>query len=340
MKFRLHKKTRSKHPIVRILLATLLLLMIGVAVATFILYRTYQGNLRPRTSEQTTIVVTIEPGTGNAAIGELLHKKAVIKSDWAFVWYLKGNEAQDQLKAGTYVLSSSQSVAEIVKILVAGKVATDQVTILPGQRIDEIQAALIKSGFRAEDVVAALEPTQYKDHPALSEKPPAAGLDGYLYPETFQKVAETTAADIVRLSLNEMDSHLTPEIRQAIKARGLSVHQGVILASVVDGEVSTLEDRAKVAQVFYKRLGSSIKLESNASDEYAKLNPAYDTYKIDGLPPGPLSNVTKTSLQAVANPASTDWLFFVSGDDGTTHFSMTVSEHEDLIRKYCTKLCQ
>ena len=128
------------------------------------------------------------------------------------------------------------------------------------------------------------------------------------------------------------------------------MHQGITLASIIEREASTPEDRSRVAQVFYRRISEGRRLQSDATALYgAALNgaepsahyeSAYNTYSHDGLPPGPISNVSASSLAAVANPASTDYLYFVAGDDGQTYFSHTLAEHEALTQQHCTRACQ
>src|SRR5690606_29497356 len=137
---------------------------------------------------------------------------------------------------------------------IEGKVASDLVTIVPGQRIDQINETLVKAGFSTDEVNNALDPAVWVDHPALTDKPAEASLEGYIYPESFQKTGETTAKDIVKLALDEMESKFTPELRQAVSKQGMTLHQAVTLASVIEREVHVPEDRAQVAQVFLKRL--------------------------------------------------------------------------------------
>jgi UPF0755 protein len=312
---------------------------LGLVISALVVRNTYNQNLKPLSNISKKHVVTIQPGSSTAQISNALKSRGVIKSEWAFEWYVRNRQPKDELKAGTYVFDQTQSVPEIVNIIIGGKVATDLVTILPGKRLEDSKADFIKAGFSHAEVEAAFEPSQYSSHPALSEKPKEATLEGYLYPETFQKTAETKLKEVILLSLDEMALRLTDEVKKAIAKQGLNVHQAIILASIIEGEVSSPEERALVAQVFEKRLKEGIRLESNATDEYAKINPAYDSYKIDGLPPGPISNFTESSLKAVAYPAGTDWLYFVTGDNGVTHFSKTLQEHEALVAKYCTTLC-
>ncbi len=308
----------------------------------------YNVNLRPlNIASQKSIPITIVSGSSLKDIASLLKNKGVIKSDWAFTQYVRNKNASNDLKAGTYELSPRQSVPEIVSIISGGKISATLITILPGQRLDQIRKTFISSGYSASDVDNALNPTLYKDHPALVDKPANASLEGYLYPESFQKTG--TAQDIIRQSLDEMQKRLTPDIRNAMQAEGLSVHQGITLASIVDQEASKQDDRNRIAQVFLTRLKNHIRLESDVTAFYGAIiaghspsvnyNSVYNTYMHGGLPPGPISNVTDSSLQAVAHPAHTAYLYFIAGDDGTVYFATTQAEHDAQISQYCHVGC-
>ena len=339
----------------KVWLIMLILLIVGCTVAAVLVRENYNQNLKPVNGSQRTVLVTIPQGSTIREIGKQLQDQGLIKSSWAFERYIYSQNVRDKLQAGSYYLRPSLGVKEIVEILTQGKVATDLVTILPGKRIDEIKTAFVnKSGFSPEVVDSALVPDQYADHPALSDKPKQASLEGYLYPETFQKTADTRPESIVRLSLDEMHKYLTPEIRAGITRQGLTVHQGVILASIIEREVGNVSDRPKVAQVFLKRLRADMPLESDATASYGAIlagaepsityDSPYNTYKHKGLPPGPISNSSRTSIEAVANPASTDFLYFVSGDDDSegnsvTYFSRTLQEHEANVEAHCRKKC-
>jgi UPF0755 protein len=313
--------------------------------------RVYNENLKAVNANQKRIIVTIPRGSSVKDIATLLHQRGLIRSTWAFVQYAKSKDVQDQFKAGTYSLQPSQDVPSIVDALTQGKILTNLVTIPPGSRIDQVRQILIDNGFAAAGVDAALNPNLYRNHPALSDMPSdATSLEGYLYPESFEKTADTKPQEIIRESLDEMQKRLTPEMREAIQKQGLTVGQGIILASIVEQEVSKPADKPQVAQVFLKRLRQDMMLESDVTAFYGAIlahqtnssvtfDSAYNTHFHNGLPPGPISNVSKSSLDAVANPASTDWLFFVSGDDGVTYFSKTVEEHEALVAQHCKTLC-
>jgi len=332
----------------RLLWVSVFLVVLFVAAA--IVVRTmYYHNLQPVSSSQQVTLVTIKTGTTSVEIANMLQDKKLIRSSAVFQWYIRTKDVRDKMQAGTYALRPSMSVQEIVNVLVQGSVKSDLVTILPGQRLDQVRQALINAGFSPDAVDAALVANNYTGHVALADKPATAGLEGFLYPDSFQKDNTTSPGMIIGESLDEMAKHLTPDIRAGFASHGLTVYQGVTLASIVEKEVSKSSDRAQAAQVFLKRLSIDMTLGSDVTAFYGAIiagkdpsttfESAYNTLQHKGLPPGPIANVSESSLQAVAHPASTDWLFFVAGDDGTTHFSKTLEEHEALTKQYCHKLC-
>ncbi len=317
----------------RIILVSVGLILIGLA-ATTVVRHTYFASLKPVQSDSEVVqLVTIARGATVDEIGKQLHASGLIRSPWAFKLYVGSKNVRDALQAGTYSFSPSQSVAQIVTLLSHGKVATDLVTIVPGQRLEQIRTTLINYGFKETEVEAALDARVYADNPALVDKPAGASLEGYIYPESYQKDGNTLPQEIIERALEEMDKRLTPELRQAFAAQGLSPYQAIILASVVEREVARPDERAQVAQVFLKRIRSDIPLQSDAIRKY------FDSYGKLGLPPEPLGNVTIGTLQAVAHPANTNWLYFVTGDDGVTHFSATLDEHNANVSKYCHTGC-
>lgn len=323
MVYRHLKKKRA----LRWIIVAVVLVAIISTIAVFGARNYYNQNLKSVSKDQTLVEVTIESGANLKDISQILKEKNLIRSRNVFEQHVRNNGAAEDIKAGTYELSPSYGVPEIVSILTQGKIVSKLVTILPGSTIKQVEKTLINSGFSESDVKQALNPANYADHPALVDKPTEASLEGYLYPESFERTSTTTANQIITSSLDEMQKRLTPEIRQAINSQGLSIYQAVILASIVENEVSKPEERNQVAQVFLKRLKMGMQLQSNATDN---LPPEYDTYAIAGLPPEPISNITESSLQAVAHPAQTDFVYFVTGSDCVTRFSKTVAEHDAL----------
>ncbi len=311
----------------------------------------YRHNLQAVSPSQHNVVVTIEPGSSVGDIADKLEETGLIRAAWAFELYVRNSSSKGSLQAGSYTLRPSFGVVEIVRQMTQGEVNRNLFTILPGQRLDQIRSALINNGgFSESEVDAALKPEQYMDEPALSDKPAFANLEGYLYPDSYEKTDATTAESIIREALAQMDSNLTDDIKQGFKDQGLSVHEGIILASIVTQEVNNPDDMSTVAQVFLSRLKQDMHLESDVTVIYGALKAGqptslsfdseYNTFNNKGLTPGPISNVNKTVMSAVANPKSTDYLFFVAGDDGRTYFSRTLSEHERLVDEHCKKLCE
>lgn len=340
------KKRRWLRAIVAVIIVLVLLAGGGLGAARI----WYDRNLQPAQSESSTIRIEIPLGSSIDQIAKILHDKRVIRSTLAFRTYVRSKEYSDSLKAGVFEFDPSKSVQDVVAILVNGDEASDLITIPPGLRLDQLKARFVKAGFTAAEVDAGFAPEQYKNHPALVSKPKDASLEGYLYPESFKKSSSTTVSDIITLSLNEMAKRLTPERIEGFARSGLTSHQAVILASIIEKEVVSPEDRRVVAQIFIRRLKEGTPLGSDVTYEYAaaitgdvaspELDSPYNTRKYDGLPPGPISNVDESALDAVANPATTNYLFFLSGDDDKTYYANTNEEHEKNIADHCQKKCQ
>jgi UPF0755 protein len=344
----------------RVLLVFIVLFVFVGVGGILVTRRLYLDNLKPvNVADSAQKIFVIPSGASVDDIAGQLHGQKLIRSVPAFKQYVRSKQVSENFKAGTYRLSPSQSVGDIVTILTEGKIAIDLFTILPGRRIDQIRQDFIAAGFSAAAVDKALDPANYAGHAALVDKPVGASLEGYLYPDSFQKTADTDPGLIISASLNEMSEHLTPALRADYAKEGLTTHQAITLASIIEREVASQADRATAAQVFFKRLSVGMQLGSDVTaiygavldnvdlpDNYARAaevaiahDSPYNTRMHAGLPPGPISNVTKSGLEAVAKPAGTDYLYFVAGDDGITYFSKTNEEHEALIQQHCKELC-
>lgn len=344
-------KRRRRLPLKLIILP---LLVAAVLVALFIGVRhLYNENLKPVSSSDKVVSVEIAMGSTTKEIASNLKQKGLIRADWAFQWYVNNASIRDKLQAGTYELRPNQSVEQIVAQLTRGAIATKLVTIVPGSTIAQVKQAFVDSGFQKEEVEKALDPGLYADSPVLADKPVnIASLEGLLYPDSFQRDNSTEPQQIVRQSLDLMQKQLTPEVRAAFARQGLTTYQGLTLASIVEKEVPDGPDRPVVAQVFLKRLKINMPLATDASDKYGaslvgkptdnsavNLDTPYNTRLHGGLPPTPIGAPTNTAIKAVTNPANTDWLFFVSGDDDVTYFSKTIQEHEALTQQHCKVKC-
>lgn len=326
-----------------------LVLVIIIGAIIFVRHQYYQ-DLKPVSNDQRTQIVTILSGSSVKQIASILAGRHLIHNAQVFEWYVHSKELYSSLQAGTYALSPSEDVPTIANTLTKGKVATKLVTILPGRRIDQVRADLINDGFSPAAADSALKPSHYQNLPALSFKPASqTSLEGLLYPDSFERTSTTDPSVIVRESLIEMGKELSPSLQAAFAKEGLSTYQGITLASIVEQEVASPTDREQVAQVFLSRLKQGMRLGSDVTANYGAIQAGkapslsydspYNTLTHKGLPPGPISTVSADSLQAVAHPAQTDWLYFVTGDNGKTYFETTLQQHQADTAKYCHKLC-
>ncbi|MDN5274888.1 MAG: Aminodeoxychorismate lyase [Candidatus Saccharibacteria bacterium] len=325
-----------------------IIILAGILTAggAFVWYKTA---LRPVSDSTTTKVrVQIVEGTSPSAIGTLLEEKHVIRSQLAFDLYTRLSNTKSKLQAGTYNLSPSQSTEEIVTHLVSGNTDDISITFLPGATLAEDRTVLIKAGYSAEEVDAALGETY--DHPLFAGKPASADLEGYIYGETYSFPSDATVSQILLRTFDQFYSTIQKDdLVTGFKQQGLDLYQGITLASIIQREVSHVTDQKQVAQVFFKRLAMGMALGSDVTYQYAakklgvtpspSLDSPYNTRINPGLPPGPIASPGETSLQAVAAPATGDYLYFLSGDDDITYFARTDAEHEANIRDHCKIKC-
>lgn len=323
-------------------LVAVVFLAIITAVGAVLWYRQALAPVDVNDTEKVRIVV--EEGSTVGQIGQLLESNDLIKSPLAFDIFARNRE----LQAGGYALSRSMSVGEIVDHLEGGKFDEFDITLLPGSTIWDIQENLVQSGYTPEEVSAALA-AEY-DHPLLTSKPADASLEGYIFPDTYRLAGDTTVEELFVRTFDELYNRLNESnLISQFEARNLSLYEALTLASIVQKEVALPEDERQVAQIFYKRLAEDMPLGADATFIYGArvlgveprvtLDSPYNTREVVGLPPGPISNMGMSALEAVANPAEGDYLYFVSGDDGTTYFSNTLEEHEEATRLYCHENC-
>jgi len=331
-----------------LLIAVAILLLLG---GIWAVRDIYYNNLKPVSSSSKTVYFTVQQGWSIQQIAASLQQQGLIRSATAFKNYATTKELRGSLQAGTYILSPSMSVQDIVNKMINGDVAKNLLTILPGKRLDQIKQAFAAAGYSSDEIATAFNPASYLGDPAIDSLPNGASLEGYLYPDSFQKTTGTPAEAIVKESLDEMYAHLTPSIVQGFADHGLSVYQGVTLASIINQETDDPAYQPTVAQVFLKRLNQGMPLESNVTANYAadvagvarstNIDSPYNTYLQPGLTPGPIGNVTASALKAVAFPSNTDYLYFVA--DENTHklyFSTTQDEHNAQAKIHCPNTCE
>lgn len=330
------------------LLVSILTILIALGAGTYVWYG---QQLKPvdETSD-TKKVVTIKKGSNPTMISELLYEEGLIRSQLAFMVYTRVERVQGGLQAGTYRLSPSESTQDIVKHLSSGSVDTFSITFLPGATLMDNREAFIKAGYEANEVDLALSKSY--DSSLFNGKPASADLEGYIYGETYSFSTDATVESILEHTFEQYYSVVKSEGLEAkFKAQGLSLYEGITLASIIQREASPGgSDMPQIAQVFYTRMERGMELGSDVTYQYIadktgvprspNLDSPYNTRKYPGLPPGPISAPGKKALVAAANPAKGDYVYFLSGDDDITYYAKTLDGHEANIRNHCQEKCK
>jgi UPF0755 protein len=310
------------------------------------------------------IKITIAKDSTLSQISKQLEEQSIIRNSTAFDIYTRLSGKGNGLKAGTYRLSPAETTPQIICHLVNGSVDQFSITFYPGATLTDktnnskkydVTTVLKKAGYSDQEITTALQATY--SGPLFEGKPSSADLEGYIYGETYNFNTGATVQDILKRIFDEFyqvvqDNNLV----QDFKSHGLDLYQGITLASIVQREINSpqnqnqpTQDQKQAAQVFYSRLGLGISLGSDVTYQYIadktgvardpSLDSPYNTRIVVGLPPGPIAVPSLTALMAVAQPATTDYLFFLSGDDNVTHFARTDAEHQANIANYCKIKC-
>jgi UPF0755 protein len=339
-------KKRSKK---RIVLYVLLSILILIIVAIIGLFMWYQEQLKPvASSGDSRVRLTIAPGSSPSSIASKLKSEGLIRSTTAFSIYTKLSDTENTLKAGVYNLKPSETTQQIVDHLVSGKQDTFSLTFLPGDTLVNNRKKLIGAGYGEQEVDAALSKTYSR--PLFAGKPAQADLEGYIYGETYEFNSTDNVETILNKTFDEYEKAITANnLVEGYKKQGLTLYQGITLASIVQREVTGVEDEKQVARVFLNRMKAGMSLGSDVTYQYAAkkmgvaptplLESPYNTRKYTGLPPGPIAAPGLGSLQAVATPGSNDYLFFLSGDNDVTYFAKTDAEHQKNIVNHCKVKC-
>lgn len=330
---------------------SLLALLSGFLLSAVGLALWYSAQLQPvNANSKAQQDITITSGSTPKQIAAQLKEKNLIRSDTAFLWYTRFNKIQNTLQAGTYKLSQAKSTPEIAKKLSSGEVDTFSIIFLPGATVMQDKKVFEELGYSTQSVDAAFAKTYTS--PLFSGKPTSADLEGYIYGETYSFVTGTSVEAILERTFSEYLSVVKENNLVSLYAsRGLSLYQGITLASIVQREASADgSDMPQIAQVFYNRLASDMPLGSDVTYQYIadktgvkrdpRLDSPYNTRIYKGLPPGPIATPGLKALLAVATPAQSDYLYFVSGDDDVTYFAKTLEEHEANVKNHCHEKCQ
>ena len=319
----------------KLLIATILLAAVGV-------FWLYFSNLQPVSSEGQAQEFTIKSGERPTTVATQLKAAGLIRSRDSFITYLNLHGLRSDIKAGSYSLAPSDSSSKIADIITSGKNLANRLVIPEGYRLSQIKDLASQHGISKADFEVAVR----APHPQafLAGRPAGVDLEGYLFPDSYAINGQTSAMSLVNAMLDDFGQRVGPQYASAFAAEGLTLHQGLTLASIVEREVNKPSDRPIVAQIFLKRFHLGMPLGSDVTTQYASdlagtafnlnLDSPYNTRKNAGLPPGPICSPGLNTLDAVAHPAATEYLYFLAGSDGVTYYANTLAEHNANVAKH------
>jgi UPF0755 protein len=304
----------------------------------------------PASADDTVTRFTINPGETAATIAPRLDREGLVSDGQLFLYLVKYRGVDAQLEAGEYELRPDMTMDEIIDELQHGRLREVSITIPEGWRAEQTAELLEEKGIADGDEFLALVRAGSTAYDFLVARPEGASnsLEGYLFPETYRIPADYAAAAVLDLLLATFAERFSPEMRQAATDNGLTVHEVVTLASIVEREAVVPEERPIIASVYLNRLAQGMYLQSDPTVQYAlgyqedtgqwwkipmsleedvQVDSPYNTYMYPGLPPGPLCSPGLASIEAVLEPAETPYLFFFSKFDGSHAFAETYEEH-------------
>lgn len=300
---------------------------------------------------------TIAPGETADTIAANLAAAGLLNNSELFLNYLRYNGLDAQLEAGEYIVDPQQTIPQIATALTTAVVREATVRFVEGWRLEQM------ADYLADNPTANIDASQFlaiaqrqaafdlAPYTFLADLPATATLEGFLFPDTYRVPLDADAVYLVDLMLRTFDRRVTADMRQGYQTQGLTIHQAVTLAAIVEREAVVASERPVIAGVFYNRLAQGMRLEADPTVQYPlgyqaetdswwksplwlvdlELDSPYNTYRYAGLPPGPIANPSLSSLEAVAFPAETPFIFFVADCQaavpGSHAFSVTYEEH-------------
>lgn len=342
-----------------LIIVIIIVLLIVFLVAGSIIW--YNSAISGTEGNDEQIIIEIGEGSTVATVGALLEEKGIIKSELAYKIYIKTNNVNNII-AGKYCFTPSMNLDEITEILTEGKIYKgDEIrfTYIEGKNIRWLATKIAeKTNHTEEEVYALLEDEEYinkmiKKYWFITEEIKNEyiyyTLEGYFYPDTYIfENGDIPVEDIFSIMLNQM-ANVLDEYKEEIENGSMTVHQILTMASIVELESVQDEDRSGIAGVFYNRLKEGMSLGSDVTTYYAwkidmgerdltyeELN-TYNPYNTRGpemqgkIPIGPISSVSKASIEAVINPKETEDLYFVADKNGKVYFSKTYEEHQNTV---------
>ena len=302
-------------------------------------------------SEKKLIIIKVKKGMSFHQVAELLKTAGLIDNIFYFKFLAWFRGEMTKIKSGEYAFEPGISNQSILNILVSGKIQLHKITFPEGYNIYEIARDLEKQNFlKAKDFLSVCHDSHFIEK-LLGEK--RNSLEGYLFPDTYYLPQPIDAKHLIKQMVKSFFTvYEQVKIKNSKRKIQLNRHETVILASIVEKETGLAKERALIASVFYNRLKKRMRLESDPTILYGMMKKAgglvplnirkkdilqktpYNTYRISALPKGPISNPGEKALKAVFEPELSDFLYFVSRNDGSHVFSKTYKEHKKNVEIY------
>lgn len=282
--------------------------------------------------------IRIETGSTVTAIAKRLKKERVIRSPWLLRTLAVATGASRRLTAGDHPFDGRMTAWEVLQELQVPRDVTQSVTIPEGLRKERIVGILAR-----KLKLDARRLSKLVNDPAFCEKLGirAKNLEGYLFPETYRVSVSANEEQVLTVLVNQFHEVFDDRLRRQAERLGMSVHEAVTMASIIEGEAQVGSERRTISAVYHNRLKRGMRLQADPTVQYAipdgprrlfykdyAYPSPYNTYRHNGLPPGPILSPGAGSLEAAVNPASVDYLYFVAKGDGSHVFTRTAAEHE------------
>ncbi|MFZ5572082.1 MAG: endolytic transglycosylase MltG [Thermodesulfobacteriota bacterium] len=328
----------------RIATGVMVVAAVLVAAGALTVVRISQYGKQPAGKDETRRMLLIPPGQTLAATTRLLAEAKVIRHPSWFMIMVRVKGLDKKIQSGEYDFAATMSPIQIIDRLVHGKVYLHRLTVPEGSDIRQVARLIAEAGIGDGEEFIRIATDAAT---AASLRIQASGCEGYLFPDTYFFPRGLNPRKIVETMVHRFWDVFIPEWQERARTLNLSLHQIVTLASIIEKETGTESERPIVSSVFHNRLRRNMRLESdptviygvpefdgNLTKEHLKTVTAYNTYTIDGLPEGPITNPGKEALKAALFPADTPFFYFVSKRDRTHEFSTTYSDHQRAVYKY------
>jgi len=287
--------------------------------------------------------IDVPPGQAFSVLVDRLADEGLIASPWALKLYASMRGYDRRIKRGTFEFDAGERPMDILGRLMSGDVLTVDVTVPEGYNIWEIAGAFGVANIDSVELLAALQDPATLDQRRIE----APSLEGYLFPDTYRVQWDATSEAAVSMMLSRLDGVFDAELLQRAVDSGVTPHQVLTMASIIEAETRVPEERALVSAVYHNRLRRNMRLEADPTVAYAmggykgrllyadlEVDSPFNTYRRRGLPPGPICSPGRASIVAALYPDSTSQdLYFVARGDGSHIFSRTLREHNAAVQQ-------